>query len=32
MLFDLRRKTRWEDKIFLRQVEHAGKTLRVVGC
>jgi hypothetical protein len=31
VLFDLR-KIRWDKKIFIREVEHAGKTIRIVGC
>ena len=32
VLFDLRKDVSWEDKLFVREVEHAGKVIRVVGC
>jgi type II secretory pathway predicted ATPase ExeA len=32
VLFDLRKDVSWEDKPFVREVEHAGKVIRVVGC
>jgi hypothetical protein len=32
VMFDLRTKKSWEKKLFLRDVEHAGKTIRIVGC
>ena len=32
VLFDLRKKPRWEDKLFVREVQRDGKTLRVLGC
>jgi hypothetical protein len=32
VLFDLRKALSWEDKLFLREVEHAGKRVRIVGC
>ncbi len=31
VLFD-KRKLRWDRKIFVRDVEHEGKTIRIVGC
>jgi hypothetical protein len=31
VLFDMR-KRRWDKKIFVREVEHEGKTIRIVGC
>jgi hypothetical protein len=32
LLFDLRKEVSWADKLFVREVEHAGKKIRVVGC
>jgi len=32
VMFDLRKEPSWADKQFVREVEHAGKTLRLVGC
>lgn len=32
VLFDLRETLSWEDKLFVREVEHAGKRIRIVGC
>jgi hypothetical protein len=32
VLFDLRKDVAWEDKLFVREVEHGGKRVRVVGC
>jgi hypothetical protein len=32
VMFDLRSAPPWDDKIFQREVEHAGKTIRLVGC
>jgi hypothetical protein len=32
VLFDLRKDVSWEDKLFVRELEHAGKVIRVVGC
>jgi hypothetical protein len=32
VLFDLRKEPSWADKLFVRDVEHAGKTIHVVGC
>ena len=32
LLFDLRKEVAWADKLFVREVEHAGKTIRIVGC
>ena len=32
VLFDLRKEVSWEDKLFLREVEQAGKVIRIVGC
>ena len=30
--FDLRKELPWADKLFAREVEHAAKTIRIVGC
>jgi hypothetical protein len=32
LMFDLRREVSWTDKQFVRTVEHAAKTIRIVGC
>jgi hypothetical protein len=32
VMFDLRASVPWESKLFLREVGHAGKTIRLVGC
>jgi len=32
VLFDLRKEVAWADKLFLREVEHQGKQIRIVGC
>ncbi|HRI67133.1 MAG TPA: hypothetical protein PK156_22970, partial [Polyangium sp.] len=32
VLFDLRKDIPWAEKVFVRDVEHAGKQIRVVGC
>ncbi|TMQ03184.1 MAG: ATP-binding protein [Deltaproteobacteria bacterium] len=32
LLFDLRKETSWVDKLFVREVEHAAKKIRIVGC
>ena len=32
VLFDLRKGLSWEDKLFVREVEHGGKRIRIVGC
>jgi len=32
VLFDLRRGLSWEDKLFVREAEHAGKRVQIVGC
>jgi hypothetical protein len=32
VMFDLRRELAWADRLFVRDVEHGGKTIRVVGC
>jgi hypothetical protein len=32
ILFDLRKELSWADKLFVREVEHAGKKIRIVGC
>ena len=32
VLFDLRKGLLWEDKLFVREVAHEGKRVRIVGC
>lgn len=32
VMFDLRKEIAWQDKLFVREVEHAGKQIRIVGC
>lgn len=32
VMFDLRRETSWQDKLVVRDVTHAGKQIRIVGC
>ncbi len=32
VLFDLRKEISWDDKLFVREVEHEGKKIHVVGC
>ncbi len=32
VLFDLRKEVSWDDKLFVREVEQAGKVVRIVGC
>ena len=32
VMFDLRKELAWADKLFVREVAHGGKTIRVVGC
>ncbi len=32
VLFDLRKELSWQEKLFIREVEHAGKRIRIVGC
>ena len=32
VLFDLRKEVSWADKQLVREVEHAGKRSRMVGC
>jgi hypothetical protein len=32
LLFDLRKEPSWAEKLFVREVEHEGKQIRVVGC
>jgi hypothetical protein len=32
VLFDLRKERAWADKLTVREVEHAGKVVHVVGC
>ena len=32
VMFDLRKELPWSDKLFVREVEHAAKRIRIVGC
>jgi hypothetical protein len=32
VMFDLRKDTPWVDKLFLREVVHGARTVRLVGC
>ena len=32
VLFDLRKTANWDDKLFVREVEHGGKRIWIVGC
>jgi AAA-like domain len=32
VLFDLRKEVAWADKLFVREVEHEGAKIRIVGC
>jgi len=32
VLFDLRKELSWADQLFVREIEHAGKKIRMVGC
>ncbi len=32
VMFDLRKERSWAEKLFVREVAHAGKTIRLVGC
>jgi len=32
VMFDLRKEPSWSDEIFVREIEHAGKRVRIVGC
>ena len=32
LMFDLRKEVSWTDKQFVREVEHAGKKIRMIGC
>jgi hypothetical protein len=32
LLFDLRKEVPWADKLLMREVEHAGKQICLVGC
>jgi hypothetical protein len=32
LMFDLRKETPWGDKLFVREVEHAARTVWIVGC
>ena len=32
VMFDLRKELPWTDKLFVREMEHAAKQIRIVGC
>jgi hypothetical protein len=32
IMFDLRKEISWADKLFVREVEHERKRIRLVGC
>jgi type II secretory pathway predicted ATPase ExeA len=32
VMFDLRKELSWTDKLFMRELEHSGKRIRLVGC
>jgi len=32
LLFDLRKEVSWADKLFVREVAHEGKLIRIVAC
>jgi hypothetical protein len=32
VMFDLRKETPWEEKLFVKEIDHAGKRVRLVGC
>lgn len=32
VMFDVRKEIAWTDKLFLREIEHEGKLIRLVGC
>jgi hypothetical protein len=32
VLFDLRRELSWQERLFVREVDHAGKRISIVGC
>lgn len=32
VLFDLRKKRSWDERLFVRDANHAGKRVRIVGC
>lgn len=32
VMFDLRKERSWAERLFVREVAHAGKTVRIVGC
>jgi len=31
-MFDLRKERSWAEKVFVREVAHEGKAIRIVGC
>lgn len=32
VFFDMRKDLPWEQRLYQREVEHAGKRIRIVGC
>ncbi len=32
VMFDLRKETHWQEKLFVKEIDHAGKRVRLVGC
>ena len=32
VMFDMREKPTWQERLFMRDVVHEGKTIRIVGC
>jgi hypothetical protein len=32
VMFDLRKGPAWEERLYMREVEHAGKRIHLVGC
>jgi hypothetical protein len=31
-MFDLHKEVSWTNKLFVREIEHEGKKIRIVGC
>ncbi len=31
-MFDLRKEIPWQDKLFVQEIDHGGKLVRLVGC
>ena len=32
VLFDVRKEFSWQDKLFVKEINHRGKRVRLVGC